>query len=244
MLDLSRIRAVCFDVDGTLADTDDHLVQQLAALLDRLPLVSGRRAEQLARRLVMGMETPTNALYGALDRAGLDDELQAVRDRLRQIRRLRDPAHTRNPEAADEVPHEMIAGVREMVEKLAGRFPMSTISTGREGRVDRFLRHYEVRHHFAAVVGAETTPRPAPPRRPGDGRAAGKLPDGGRHDRRHPHRPGRRGADRRRAVRVRDGGRAGKSRRHGDPRHDVRRARPAHARGRRPGGLGRARAGR
>jgi FMN phosphatase YigB (HAD superfamily) len=30
-LDLARIRALCFDVDGTIADTDDHLVAQLAA---------------------------------------------------------------------------------------------------------------------------------------------------------------------------------------------------------------------
>jgi phosphoglycolate phosphatase len=122
MLDLSRVRALCFDVDGTLADTDDHLVQRLAALLDRLPLVSGRRAEAAARRLVMGLETPVNALYGLLDRAGLDDEVQAVRAELAAIRRLRDPARARNPEAADEVPHAMIAGVREMVaSRRAGR---------------------------------------------------------------------------------------------------------------------------
>ena len=162
MLDLARIRAVCFDVDGTLADTDDHLVQRLAALIDRLPLVSGRRAERVARQIVMGAETPVNALYGLLDRAGLDDELQAVRDELASIARLRTPGRTRNPEAADEVPHTMVAGVREMIEVLAGRFPMSTISTGRQGRVERFLEHFGVRPHFAAVVGAETTPRMKP----------------------------------------------------------------------------------
>ena len=162
MLDLSRIRAVCFDVDGTLADTDDHLVQRLAALLDRLPLVSGRRAERVARQIVMGAETPVNALYGLLDRAGLDDTFHAVRDELASIARLRDAAHSRNPEAADEVPHTMVAGVREMIEVLAGRFPMSTISTGRQARVEQFLAHYEVRTHFAAVVGAETTPRMKP----------------------------------------------------------------------------------
>jgi phosphoglycolate phosphatase-like HAD superfamily hydrolase len=43
-LDLSRIRALCFDVDGTIADTDDHIVAQLAAALDKLPLVSGAAA--------------------------------------------------------------------------------------------------------------------------------------------------------------------------------------------------------
>lgn len=61
MLDLSRVRALCFDVDGTLADTDDHLVAQLAAVLDRVLLVSCRRAERMARQVVMASETPVNA---------------------------------------------------------------------------------------------------------------------------------------------------------------------------------------
>ena len=39
---------------------------------------------------------------------------------------------------------------------------MSTISTGTAPRVERFLEHYGVREHFAAVVGAQTTPRMKP----------------------------------------------------------------------------------
>ncbi len=162
MLDPSKIRAICFDVDGTLADTDDHVVAKLAALIDRVPGVSGRRAELVARQVVMGAETPTNFLYGLLDRVGLDDDVQRLRDRLAEIRRLRRPADTRNPAAADEVPHEMMAGVREMLGALAPHFPMCCISTGRVGRIERFLAHYEVDAHFTAVVGAETTPRMKP----------------------------------------------------------------------------------
>lgn len=162
-LDLSRIRALCFDVDGTIADTDDHLVARLAAVLDGVPFVSGRRAERLARQTVMGAETPVNAAYGLLDRLGLDVPVSRLRARLRRVReRGADPGHTRNLEARDEVPHDMMAGVREMLELLAGRYPMSTISTGTAPRVDRFLTHYGVRAHFAAVVGAQTTRRMKP----------------------------------------------------------------------------------
>ena len=52
-LDPTRIRAICFDVDGTLSDTDDQLVGRIAAFLGRLPLLSGGSAELLARRIVM-----------------------------------------------------------------------------------------------------------------------------------------------------------------------------------------------
>lgn len=162
-LDLSRVQALCFDVDGTIADTDDHLVTQIAAALDAVPLVSGRRAERVARQLVMGAETPVNAAYGWLDRWGLDVPLARLRARIRATRaRGADPAHTRNPEAADEVPHEMMAGVQQMLHLLATHYPMCTISTGGVPRVERFLEHYGVRSLFAAVVGAETTRRMKP----------------------------------------------------------------------------------
>lgn len=162
-LDLSRIRALCFDVDGTIADTDDHLVTQLAALLDRAPLVSGRRAERLARQIVMGAETPVHGAYALLDRLGLDVPVSRLRARLKAAKaRGVDPAHTRNIEAIDEVPHDMIAGVQEMLKTLAARFPMCTISTGGAPRVERFLEHYGVRDVFAAVVGAQTTRRMKP----------------------------------------------------------------------------------
>lgn len=162
-LDITRIEALCFDVDGTIADTDDHLVAQLATMLAAVPLVSGRRAERLARQTVMAAETPVHGAYAMLDRLGLDVPIDRLRQRIRQVRRRgADPAHTRNPEAIDEVPHEMVAGVKEMIEKLAARYPMCTISTGSAPRVDRFLRHYGVRDLFTEVVGAQTTTRMKP----------------------------------------------------------------------------------
>ena len=166
-LDIPRIRALCFDVDGTIADTDDHLVAQIAGVLDRIPLVSGRRAERLARQAVMGGVTPVHAAYELLDRLGLDAPLSRLRARVREARRRgADPAHTRNPAAADEVPHDMVAGVQQMLVTLAALYPMSTISTGMAERVDHFLLHYGVRPHFTTVVGAQTTVRMKPSAEP------------------------------------------------------------------------------
>lgn len=162
-LDLQRIRALCFDVDGTIADTDDHLVAQLAALFDNVPGVSGRRAERMGRQVVMGLETPVHGAYALLDRLGLDVPLSRLRMRLKAMKqRQADPAGTRNPEAIDEVPHDMVAGVQEMLHKLAEHYPMVTISTGTAPRVERFLHHYGVRELFTEVIGAQTTRRMKP----------------------------------------------------------------------------------
>jgi N-acetyl-D-muramate 6-phosphate phosphatase len=162
-LDILRIQALCFDIDGTLADTDDHLVAQLAALLDKVPMVSGRRGEKLARQMVMGLETPVHGAYAWLDRLGLDVPAQRLRERLKGMKaRQADPAHTRNPEAIDEVPHDMVAGVQEMLHKLAAHYPMCTITTGGAPRVERFLEHFGVRDLFKVVVGSQTTRRMKP----------------------------------------------------------------------------------
>ena len=162
MLDLTRIDAVCFDIDGTLADTDDHLVSQIAEVLDKVPLVGGRHATRLARRIVMSAETPVNAAYGALDRLGLDDEFARLKGLVKRLRtqQVRDQIHV--ADAADEVLHEIVPDVDQMLHALAERYPMSTISTGGVPRIEAFLTHYEVRDLFTVVVGAQTTPRMKP----------------------------------------------------------------------------------
>ena len=161
-LDIPRIQALVFDVDGTLSDTDDHLVAQVAAALDALPFLSGRRAAQLARRIVMGAESPVNAAYGAIDRYGLDDELAALKDLLKRAIAQRHRATDRPAEAADEVPHDLVPDVAEMLRDLAARYPISAVSTGGEDRIRAFLAHHGVADLFTTVAGAQTTPRMKP----------------------------------------------------------------------------------
>ena len=162
MLDLPRIRALVFDVDGTIADTDDHLVAQIGAALGRVPGLSGRRAGRLARQIVMAAETPTNAAYGLLDRIGLDRPVRSLRHLASRLRAQRRRSGRRPAEAVDEVPHDMVADVAEMLHALAARYPMSVMSTGSAPRIEAFLAHHGVRGLFAAVAGAETTPRMKP----------------------------------------------------------------------------------
>ncbi len=59
--DLSRIKGICFDIDGTLSDTDDQVVNKLIRWLSPLQLFSGIDKAKLARRLVMAAETPGTA---------------------------------------------------------------------------------------------------------------------------------------------------------------------------------------
>ena len=163
-LDLSRIDAVVFDVDGTLSDTDDHLVAQVAMALDAAPFVSGRRAAKWARQLVMALETPTNTAYRLLDRLGIDDELTSVKgvveDARQRLRAERTPGH--HAQAVDHELHDLVPDVAEMLEAVGALYPMSVFSTGTAPRIEAFLQGHGVRDLFVAVAGAQTTPRMKP----------------------------------------------------------------------------------
>ena len=150
--DPTRVRAICFDVDGTLSDTDDQIVDRIAAFLTKLPFLSGRNSSRLARRIVLDAETPVNTLYGLADRIGLDDELSRVRTYLKEVR---------GGELSAE-DHLAVAGIDEMIETLAVHYPMCAISTGGAERVEHFFETVGLRHHFTAIITAQTTERMKP----------------------------------------------------------------------------------
>ena len=79
---VSRIRAICFDVDGTLSDTDDLMVAQLARFLHPFSFLFPKRdLLQTTRRIVMTSEAPANFLIGIPDILG---HLHIIKRRCRQ----------------------------------------------------------------------------------------------------------------------------------------------------------------
>ena len=78
-LDLTRIRALCFDVDGTLRDTDDQYVDQLVRWMRPLRFMfRARDVHGFARRTVMALESPGTLLFSLPDRLGVDNHLAAL----------------------------------------------------------------------------------------------------------------------------------------------------------------------
>ena len=58
-IDLARVKGLCFDVDGTLSDTDDHWVSRITRLLGPLRFLFKKGNPQpFARWLVMVTESP------------------------------------------------------------------------------------------------------------------------------------------------------------------------------------------
>ena len=81
----------------------------------------------------MGAESPVNAAYGAIDRYGLDDELSALKSLLKRSIAQRNRSETHPAEAADEVPHDLVPDVAEMLRDLSAPLTRSAPSR-RAGR--------------------------------------------------------------------------------------------------------------
>ncbi|OGN81234.1 MAG: hypothetical protein A2X24_12905 [Chloroflexi bacterium GWB2_54_36] len=150
-LDIPRIAAICFDVDGTLSDTDELWVHRLQRILIPLRfMLPGKQTRRTARWLVMGLETPGNWGYELLDRLRLDDEAG----------RLINAVARRKDEKAKPLP--VIPGIPRMVATLQERYPLAIVSARGERTTLQFLEQHNLGTSFGAVATALTSAHTKP----------------------------------------------------------------------------------
>ena len=150
-LDRARIRALLFDVDGTLSNSDDHMVSRFASklmFLDRL--FKPGTANLLARSFVHFAESPGNWVLQVADRLNLDHLLASFLDRRANLKE----AELHNFPA--------IAGIQPMLEVLSGRFPLAIVSARNEVTTRHFLRLNQLEEFFPVVVTSQTCARSKP----------------------------------------------------------------------------------
>jgi len=147
-IDPGRIKAVLFDVDGTLSDTDDHLVARIVRRLKPLAwLFKDRDPRKFARRLVMAAETPGNFVYQIADRLGIDKFFAKYYKVLSARRLAKKPSKER---------FWLIPGVREMLEALSHDYPLGVVSARDELSTKEFLNHFELTSFFDVIVTSQT----------------------------------------------------------------------------------------
>jgi phosphoglycolate phosphatase-like HAD superfamily hydrolase len=145
-LDIPRIRALCFDVDGTLRDTDDQYVDQLVRWLRPVYFLFRQRDPQkFARRVIMTLESPGTLLYSLPDRFGFDNHLTSVVELMYRL------GLTRRPHGFWIVPN-----VYEAVVELSKHYPMAVISARDERTTIAFLNEFNLMPLFHCVATAHT----------------------------------------------------------------------------------------
>jgi HAD superfamily hydrolase (TIGR01509 family) len=150
-LDAAKIKAVIFDIDGTLSDSDDQMVEQVERLLKPFLFfigVSGRKVA--ARWLVMAVETPGNFLYHLADRFNVDRLIMRLLDKSgrKKIKKQRD--------------YRIISGVPEMLAALTTKYPLAVVSARDEKSSMAFIDQFGLASFFRVIVTSQTTHRTKP----------------------------------------------------------------------------------
>lgn len=146
------VRAILFDLDGTLIDTDDAALEALAGRLERWRWAfPGDDPRPLLRRALLAAERPVNTLISLLDVVGLDDNLLSASDRLRRVRGSR--AQRR---------FSAVPGVPEMIRALYQSYRLGVVTT--RSRVDAlaFVRQFGLEALFELAATREDTERLKP----------------------------------------------------------------------------------
>jgi len=150
-LDAAKIKAVIFDIDGTLSDSDDQMVEQVERFLKPFLFFIGEPCwKAVARWLVMAVESPGNFLYHLADCFDIDRffvNLMAKVDRKNEKK---------------PIEYRIIPGVHEMLTTLAVKYPLAVVSARGEKTSMAFINQFSLAPFFRVIVTSQTTRRTKP----------------------------------------------------------------------------------
>lgn len=150
-LDPTTIKALIFDVDGTLSDSDDRMVESLfERLLFLRGLVSEEKLQKFSRWFIHFAEGPGNWLLEIADRMGFDHLLARFFDWR---------ANSRTP-VAHHFP--LIPGITPMLEAVVKRYPIAVVTARNEVTTSLFLQLNDLESFFPIVISSQTCEKTKP----------------------------------------------------------------------------------
>ncbi|NIM92996.1 MAG: HAD-IA family hydrolase [Anaerolineales bacterium] len=151
-LDPHRVKAIFFDIDGTLANTDDAYVRRLANTLRPFrSFFPEYDPTPSARWLVMSAETPINWFLSLLERMRLDFIPLPEADDLAD-----------NRERTSHGGIALIPGVGDLIPRLHAVYPLAIVTARGEAETHRFLEQFNLKRFFRVAVTSRTCRRSKP----------------------------------------------------------------------------------
>ena len=160
-----NIKLIVFDVDGTLAETDDYYIEKTSVLAHKLmPFIPAEKFEKINRPVIMAGETVLHSFYRLLDIIGMDKLLSKIHSRL---------------SVKNEYKYKEIEGMKETLLKLSEKYMLGIITSGGRQSTKAFLKKFELEKIIRFVISSEDCnyikPHPAPMLKIAE--AAGVMPE-------------------------------------------------------------------
>ena len=154
-----ELKAVLFDLDGTLVVTANRWTGRLARRLEWLNRVFPRfKPQRAARWLINGLEFVTT--YGMLwlEHIGVGSSFFGLADRIRRSKGL-----------ATRAASTLIPGTQELLDLLSQRYLLAVVTTRQRTEAEAFLHAANIARFFQVVITRQDVwhikPHPAPVRK-------------------------------------------------------------------------------
>jgi phosphoglycolate phosphatase len=146
------IRAILFDMDGTLLDTDDMLVEKISGRLEPLSFFDRLYARRkLVRRLIMALETPLNKIVTVLDWLGLERIVRSWTRWLRAAYGRRQPTR-----------YVAIEGVARLIQQASEQYDLAITTTRDRADAEAFVQRFGLEDHLGAIITRQDVRRLKP----------------------------------------------------------------------------------
>ncbi|MBN2047646.1 MAG: HAD family hydrolase [Anaerolineaceae bacterium] len=150
--DPGRVQAVCFDLDGTLCETDDYIIEKMSRVLRWFfRFLKKDQCRQVCRRMVMLFDEPVNFIIMLLDFFQLD----------RFFHRL----NMKNTDVQfhlESSRYQLVEGAREAIHEIHQQMPIALVSSHGEAGTLAFLEKYELTDYFDILITSQTCRRQKP----------------------------------------------------------------------------------
>lgn len=150
-IEWSRVKGLCFDVDGTISDTDDAWVERISRALNPIRfLFAHRDTRPFSRWLVMVTESPMNLGFRWLDVLSLDDNFARLYEKISKRNRKKRGSFI------------LMKGARELLNHVHQYYPLTVVSARDHNSTHDFLAQFELHSLFREVVTSQTCERSKP----------------------------------------------------------------------------------
>jgi len=152
MLRGQPVAAILFDLDGTLAETDEQVIDAVADKLGPLQrFFHEADARPFLRRWIMRLEAFAASWLARLDAVDLDDDAFQIARRIRQMLGYKKTAEL-----------NMVEGAALVLQTLRTRYRLGLVTTRDKHSTQRFLEQQHLEHLFDVVVTRDDVRRLKP----------------------------------------------------------------------------------
>lgn len=140
-MDIKNLRLIVFDIDGTLAETDDYYVDKSAVLLRKVfPFISRNSMERAVRLPIMAGETMLHSVYRLLDLVGLDKAISKIHSKV---------------SVKKEYNYHEVCGMRKTLQTLSEKYIIGIITSGGYRSTQAFLEKFDLKKIISYIISAE-----------------------------------------------------------------------------------------